>query len=461
MFINLSMSFLSSRFIDLWTDQTALAQAVLVAVSLLAAFLTVVQVWQIPPPSRRLSGDTTPAGENALPPIRPDQSKDFAANLLSNNFSRTVLGGLVGLTAVTFLDSLFTDSYPDGLNAKAYYLVLFVAFFLTLLIASALLRGLEEAIRSRISLPRLYPVREGSLWIYGARRFGSWLASFRSTLLVFIDTAFNVVQGKNQLQTEIFSRHIGDLHEAMAQAADRVCESVHHAVIEALNKKAALPKDLPHDERVRVNVSLVSADSSKLFYIARQRGSMLSTFNRRSVAFVAAYLGEARWCKFGEEWEGVYLQNHDAVLDENQSKSFPWEDGALPLEKYYQFRGEEDYKGFIVLPLPWLRRGAAPGHRIGAIHISFKEAKYLDALWQGLETMEKKGGTLVSCPNYQAWRGLLEPASATKVPGQTGISIDNQELCAVLHQALEVLGDALSHFDDEVFEEYVLPRRSS
>jgi hypothetical protein len=462
---------------ELWSDPAALAQAVLVAVSFLSAFLTVVQVWQIPPPSRRLSGDGATTEEPAPTPLQPDQSKDFSANLLSNNFSRTVLGGLVGLTAVTFLDSFFQASGEIGANAKAYYVVLFITFFLALLFISAVFRGLVEAGRSRIVLSRQVASWPPSLrkegvsrslrfqrWLgFWLRRVWYWMVSFRATTLVFADTFFNVIQGKNQLKAAALSDTIVDLHEALVEAAERVRDEVHAEVVKAL------PGDLPEDA-VRVAVSLLSADESKVYYISRERGSLSKEFHQGSLAWISAYTSEARWCKTGplldshdniKKWEEVYAGNPLAIVLDNRKGTIPAPPQELPLSQYFETRSSADYEAFIVLPMPWNHRGTV-GHRRGAIHISFKKAYYMDLLWANLERYdaEKKGWI----PNYRSHRELLQlsspkPVSKSGEVPKEDIFIHSPELRSTLRQALEVLGDALGHFDDEVFSEYVQLRR--
>ena len=134
----------------------------------------------------------------------------------------------------------------------------------------------------------------------------------------------------------------------------------------------------------------------------------------------------------------------------------------------------------------------------------------MNALWGNLEA-EDKGHPR---PNYEHWRGLLEPSGcepwweleslvrraerlsnsseaketekewlgqarsleseylslrqkatdlekAVAKKGHNGsrVYIKDVELCAILHESLEVLGEALRHFDDEVYEVYVEARR--
>ncbi len=360
--------------------------------------------------------------------------------------------------------------------------------------------------------------------------------------MVFVDTFFNFIQGQSQLRAAVFSDHIIDLHESMLQAAEQVRSEVHRAVLQALLRHGALPGDLPLTERIRVGVSLLSFDQSKVYYIAHERGSLPAPFDRYSVAWVAAFLGEARWCKSGKcnsgyavnesEWNQLYANNHDAVLAKNRGK-IPGPAGSLLLPQYYQVRDSSDYEAFVVLPMPWIHRGMEGDHRRGCIHISFKESSYMDKLWVGLECSAKGDGKIVHVPNYEAWKGLLEPFPISadpnwqdesktsggvrpEHPGEKAERKEKQEKeakeakeeerieeenlalrtsalaalmrgrglkdappawvaravrqplfivdgehAAVLHQALEVLGAALAHFDDEVYDDYVQLRLHS
>jgi len=440
-----------------------LAQAVLVSVSLLAAFLTVVQVWQIPPVSRRLAGDLAVAAESALPPIEPDQLKAFMAKLLSNNLSRTLLGGLAGLIAVTILGSLFQAPGLRVLDVEAYYLVLFVAFFLSLLFLSAIFRGLVEAGRSRIVLSRqaaVWPppishdgmspfVRAGRRAGFWGLRSWYWLASFRAAVLIFSDTFFNVIQGKNRLQAAVLSDTVIDLHESLVEAAERTCNEIHEAMISALVRQGALADDQPHEDCVRVAVSLLSQDESKVYSITRERGSLSKSFPQGSISWIAAHASVARWYK------PIYAESPAAVVFDNERGKLPEAPKKILLGQVSEHRSLDGDEAFVVLPMPWTCRGTSGPHRRGAIHISFNQSAFLDALWGGLESPRPMQ------PSYDGWRGLLVPTGGTSPAreGEVFLKAQVYELGFVLHQALDVLGEALGFFDDEVFNEYVQLRR--
>lgn len=496
-------------------------RATIAALALLIAFLTVVELWQVPPPSTSLirTADTTKENETgrmrAAPSVAADPSPGRVKNIFDSNFSRIVLSGLGGLAAITLI-----GDEPKGFNER-YYFILFVFFFVTGLVLSALIRGIGEAVRSRIVLSRpaaVWPRRTSEDFDrasrrYWTRRFWYWLTSLRATFLVFIDTVFNVLTGRNQLQSALFSETITDLHEALLEAAERAREEVHRAVIRALNRKHVLPRELPHQEEVRVAVSLLSADGRSAYYVAWEHGSLPRSFDDRTVAWFTAASGKARWCKTDPrkseigKWNPIYIDNHEAKLLKEGSVAGVV--APIRLGDYYEHRSDEDYGGFIVLPMPWTNRGETGSHRRGCLHISFKKAEYMDQLWENLEHYPLPGEVV---PNYDQWRGLLDPSDSGKpdrgisliaddvllrttgtalterrvqtqvlaVRSETAlietkseepgvrkeqapkpVAILDSELGAVLHQALEVLGHALSHFDDEVYDVYVRSRRPS
>lgn len=387
-----------------------LARIAVIAVALLSAFLTVVQVWQIPSPDTRLTDPTRSADTKSSPPERAGDAPlaQAPSMWLGNKFAQTVVSGLGGLAAVSFLDDYWSET---GVNAKAYYLVLFVVFFLVFLMTSALLRGVLEAVRSRVVLatptvawPRL-PGKEGrwnqiSRWArYRARRFWIWLLSLRTSVLTFGDTFFNLIQGKNQLQTEAFSDAITNLHWSIYWAASRVREDVDRAVCAALRRRGVSQEEV-EDSGIRVSISLLSADERWVDYVSQERGSLGRPFDRRSVAWVSVYTGKARWCRMGDEWQSFYAENPEGVtLEENRGLTIPEEKGPIKLSSYFQVRDASDYKGFVVLPFPWAHRGKPFHQRRGAIHISFRNPQHMDHLWEGLEVGKM--------PNYENWQSLL------------------------------------------------------
>ena len=441
----------------LWEMATAggaadgLARLAVIAIALLSAFLTVVQVWQIPAPDTRLTDPAQPAATAGDGPLAQAPS-----TWLSNNFARTVVSGLGGLAVVSFLDASWEKA---NINARAYFLVLFVLFFLAFLLISAVLRGLLEALRSRVVLaapPTAWPPAGGGRWNQGVRRVRyllrrtwTWLLSLRTALLTFGDTFFNLIQGKNQLQTEAFSAAIANLHKSIYWVAARIREDVDRAVCSALRLKGASQEEV-EGCAVRVGITLLSADGAWVEYVAREKGSRGQAFDRDSVAWVSVYTGEARWCRLGEEWRAVYAAS-DVELFNNRARVIPGEAESIGLADHLQNRGLSDYGGFVVLPFPWADRDEPSHHRRGAIQISFAKAEHMELLWHGLEA---KGKT---SPNFKAWRGLLVFQPGEGTPPEDELFLRDERLAVVLRESLDILAELFGFFNDAVFKERVQP----
>ena len=420
-----------------------LARAVVIALAFLAAFLTAVQLWEVPPPKSRLAAPAAQADAHATPTAPTTTTPTGALSSLNSNFVKTVLAGLGGMLALDFLGEIWK---LDDINAKTYYVLMFIVFFFLLLLLYAFLQGMIEALRSRIATRRQPPPRDTRLArrhggsqvskAYWPSRIWRWLLSLRSFTLIFSDTFFNVIRGRNQLRTKIFEDTIIDLHRSIVRAADRIREEVDAALTSALQrinptKYAKIPSS-----DIRVNISLLAEDESAVYYISRERGSLPVPFDKNSVAWISVYTGEARWVK------NAYPK--ELILLDNTSMRYPsLPEVELPLGKYYQMRQSPDYEAFLILPVPLLQRGMDLGERKGAVQISFRLASYLDDLWAGLDAAAQG--------KYAGWREVFESSE------NSTIKIKDPQLQAVLHEALEVLAELLRSFNDSVFEEYLKP----
>jgi hypothetical protein len=464
------------------SDKERLPRAALVAIALLVAFLTVVQVWQIPPPSTTTA---TPAAAAQAPAAAGAAgaagapggnaaggggggSSGAKFGPFDNNFANTVFAGLLGMLGVTALNPLWDTKSFDP---KLYYLLLFVVFFLSLLLLSAFLRAVTEALRSRILLPVAPDYHEecppdGSTprWARAGRavwrwlqrkshRWWRWMVSLRTPLLVFADTFYHVIQGKNQLQTAIFDSSIRDLQLSLALAVDKTARSVHRAAIQALRNA----KTTPGESDVRVNVSVMSDDGQSLYYVSWEPGSSSRLFPTKSVAWVAVRAGQARWWKqsytAGSPPPEIVLYEGPALppLADPQPK--------LKLVDYIQDRGAIDYQAFIVLPIPWRRRDGGT-RRLAGLHISFKAADLMEAIWHGLDD-----GVTPPKVDYSTWTQLLnplepQPPASPPAFGAAGyVWIKDESLRQVLDQALAVLAEVLRPFNETIFQDYVKQRK--
>jgi len=471
---------------------TALPRTTVIAIALLSAFLTVVEVWQIPPattsfsspsPSKKGGGGESATGEAPAQSSKNNNSGK-PASLLQSNFTTTVLSGLGGLAVVSLLDSLQpaqASGSAGGSGVKTYYIVLFVLFFSMFLFGSAILRGLGEALRSRLAIPYKIPIRgrEGkqrsSGWSsYVFQRPWRWLLSYRPTFLVMMDTAFNVIQGKNQLQSAVFSEEIVELQRSLVRTVDQVRESIAAEILHAIKGREGAGEEHPNSEDVRVNISILSAGGSSVYYVSRDPKSLPRPFGRHSIAWLSVAAGLARWCKLDEE--GVLSYEDKTELIKDRDKGLISDDpdsGQHLLANYFEYRPEPDYRAFIVIPVPWLARGEEGQYRKAGIQISFSRPGYMDEVWNGLDLEKSKksegevkvaSGKVVADklkPDYDHWEHLLNlvPSNHGGAGKSRMIFIKDPGLHAALHQAVRVLEEALRHFNDTIFEEVIRPER--
>jgi 3',5'-cyclic AMP phosphodiesterase CpdA len=492
----------------LWSigpEKANLARAVVIALALLLAFLTVVALWETPPPDQRLA-NPTPGGQNPPGTATTTTATTTAAsttttttsaagrtNLFPSNIGKTVLAGLTGFLAVDFLMKTFWEG--SGIDANAYFLLFFVIFFLVILITFSILQGLAEGLRSRVMLQQpsapwtpLPEAREGEssrgrsrlvhFLAYWLRRIWSWVLSLPSFLLVFFDTAFSLLRGSNQTQSAAFEKTITDLHWSLVATADRVRDAIKGALLQAVGRQA-------EPESVRVGISMLSDDETYLYYISSERGSLYQTFPKRSLAWVAVYAGVARW------WHKEFTTNQQyeskpIILFENQKEVLQGLEEDLRLTDYYQARGAQDYQAFVVLPVPWARRGS-DYFRKAAVHISFREAGDLEKIWPGLLHLQEEtrststaSRTVYTYPDnwIQMLRSKTEKvgdarheSAETAAPGQPPapagqgqnpspqIYLQDRQLGAVLLESVGVLTELLRFFNQRVFEERIKPQR--
>jgi hypothetical protein len=430
--------------LDKWTLQM---------IALLASFLTIVHIWRITGPRSKLAAASS-GGTNTTPttPAPEDSETPF-----TNKFGKAVIAGLSGLAAVALIGGLASQE-----KAKAFYVVLFILLFFVMLLGSALLQGIGEALRSRIAVefrgprrPEVWPKDPKKAtfeWIhYHARYVWAWLFSFKSTLMVSLDAFINVIIGKNRLESSVYADEIYELQWSLVRVADRVREEVTSSVQRALAEKC---RELVFDDTVaRVGISVLSRDETSLLYISKSRRSLRNAFDQRSVAWVAVSKGIPLW------WKSDYMKHAgDITLFEGPPR--------MLLSEYFQPRGAPDYEAFIVLPVPWFRRGVSEDLRRGGIHISFKKAQYFEALFGALDQKEGEGDASWMKPAYSLGQHLLEevekagdpcappssPPTGSPPPAQplTASRCADVQLRAVLRQSIEIIGELLHRFNETV-----------
>lgn len=409
----------------LWELQDLdLKRASLVAVAFLAAFLTVIGIWRIPSRSsiftRKDASAEDAEGKN-------DGEDGEASSPFQTNFGRTVISGLTGMVAVTFLESYWDDK--GDLNSKAYYLLWFVLFFVLMLFLSAGIKALNEAQRSRLIN-------------------NSW----RATWVILVDTFLNYIQGKNQSQTEPLTGEIKRLHDSTVDAADLLCRQLETCLQTALKDVELQPGDL------RVAVSVLADDDDYATYIARPSGNLARRFPQKSLAWLALYSGRALWWKDGNP---VYQEASVAFQPDEEKPLLP---ESVKLSEYFQLRGR-DYNAFVVLPIPWQSRGSLSGRTRAGIHISFRDPAWMEKLWAELETTAPEPAQPQSeatpkaqaspkpqkIPNYEGWESMLRAEASEN----GDVYIRDEDLGVVLQHADSLLSALLRDFNLRLFEHFV------
>jgi len=428
---------------ELADSAESLDRMTVLLIAFVAAFLTVVQVWQIPSPDNPQAGQKSDSGtdsansgkDNDTGKTKTSASKSaYEPSPFASNFGKTVITGLGGLAAESVLKSL--ENKPSA-NDKEFYVVWFVIFFFLILVLGALVRALGEAVRERIAIVHLkyqrtplpFPAERASGWVrfkyrissslnwtsYWALRIAYWLLSLRSTLLIFLDTFLNLIQGKNQTLTRVFSKTIIDQQRNMVCVAQSVRTYLNDEIRQRVLAHTRHPDT---DERVRildsrnvrVNISVMSADQSKVFYIARAPGSANTGFIKRSVAWVSVFTGKIRWYK--KDYSDAKIIK-DIVLFDNKKGVIPGDEETIYLNSHYQLR-DDDYEAFIMFPLPWPRRGSGSEAVKGAIHISFSKQEDFEKLWEFPALTEKDKNTLKEKMTQEDWQKSVDRSRAER-----------------------------------------------
>ena len=416
-------------------ELNGLVRWVLLAIAFISAFLTVAAIWNIPPPAptdlatRTTTTTTTTTQGTATTQVTAaaTTADQLRETFLGTRLARTVISGFAGLAAVKLATN--TTLVTNDSLASGYYLVWFVIFFVTLLFASACLRGFLEVSRAAIFLgAQPHMVNVGSP---AQPRRGTWRVYF----LTFGDAFLNVVQGKNEMQAALWGTTIVNLQEDIVLAADRIRESIRSAVIEVLGAMTSPPEP----DEIRVAISVLSEDGARVYYISWPADSLSREFGTKSVAWVAVRGGHARWWKKNATKKGVPAEPlyGDTLEIISAAEAAPLGvQGAQQLKDYFENR-DQDYDAFVVLPVPFRRRGDAGTRGRGGIHISFKKEQYLDKLFNVSIDDE---------PNpYKVAIQLLDKANAP--------------FDIALNQGIKVLAELLRDFNEAVYVRDIRPKR--
>jgi hypothetical protein len=382
------------------------------------------------------------------------------------------LGGLVAAEVTKTL-----GSQTPSEDIKWYYTVWFILSFFLLLLLLNLLRGIAEAVRARVAIVH-YPLarsardpkhgkgKTGQEFAYWWWRFVNWFFSLRVPLLTFFDTFINLIQGKNQAQTAVFADEIIDQQRNVIRTVDAVRRDLNELIERLVIGKHHGTK---HDEafadlpRVRVNISVLSADQNTVFYISRTPGSSRHVFSRRSMAWVCVYTGELRWYKSwyaaddksgdknaGKEAEKngetekphAKLDPHNIVLFDNRHGTIAGDDDLIRLDTHYEARPGEDYQAFVMLPFPWPQRDFGTDYVKGAVHISFRTDQDFECVWK--DGHDPKGDDP---------KKLFYPEPAHMLEDWC-----DREVRAALRNTMAVLAELLHGFNETIYKSYVEPQ---
>jgi hypothetical protein len=472
-----------TRTIAWLCHQDCLDRLSVLFIALVSAYLTVVQIWQIPPADNPLtataktSDDQKEAKKNNGGAKTTDSKPAFDPSPFASNFGKTVITGLGGLAAATVLQSL--EGKPTA-EDRQFYIVWFVIFFFAILFLSAILRAFGEALRTRLAIiyypPPPPPRASGTpankkrlktgkdeldgeetckpslwdrlvYWLYYRPFY--WLVSLRVPFLTFIDTFVNLIQGKNQTMTRVFSDKIIDQQRNVVRVANVIRQQLNDVILRYVSIKDPTVERDARD--VRVNISVLSADQSSLFYIARTAGSGLKSFPRRSVAWISVFTGKIRWYKH------AYINDKPLfpkiVLFDNSAGVIPDAEKKILLSSYYQER-DDDYDAFVIFPVPWPQRGYGSDYVKGAIHISFRRQTDFDRIWKFKLSPEDLAATPERNPDpvlyndpdkgytYQSEDRMLDD----------WFNEDTQQVKATLREAVFVLGELLRGFNENIYK---------
>jgi hypothetical protein len=424
--------YLPRFFVWAWgldSNDSALIRLAALLIALLTAYLTVVAIWQIPAAENLLADST----------IKTDKDKKETQSAADNSpfatrFGKTVLAGLGGLAMTEVAKTLGSDkTSPDS---RWFYIVWFILFFFLLLLVLNFLRALAEAVRTRIAVV-YYPLPRTSPFAYWFLGFFRWLVSLRVPFLTMSDSFLNLIQGKNQTMTRALAEKVVDQQRSIVRLADAIRQDLNDLIDQRVRALRAAGS-----HHVRVNISVLSADQSKVFYISHTPGSSRDSFTKRSVAWVAVFTGSIRW------YLDSYLNrtdNKQVVLFDNKAKVIADDDELIMLKTHYQARPGADYQAFVILPVPWPQRGFGTDYVKGAIHISFFNLEEFAAIWKdtkGLEPIEKDANK----------DHLYYPDSGPILEGGCDPLVNG-----ALHVSLKALGELLYGFNEEIYRNYIEP----
>jgi hypothetical protein len=456
---------------DLDHSDGPLERAAVLLIALLAAFLTVIAVWQIPP------------SDNPFAQKKPDDEKDLAKaapepSPFTTKLGKTVIAGLGGLLFTEIAKALCNQKLSD--NAKCFYIVWFIVFFFLLLFLWSLVAGLAEAVRLRVAVinyplarPPSPPHDGGDKKNNGAarwsRRFFDWLSywfflrpitwvfSLRVPALTFLDTFINLMQGKKQTGTRALSEVIIEQQKNIVRVADAIRKNlndriefkIQHNSDSNTSTKSEEDREQPdtYQPHVRVNISVLSVDQSSVFYISRTPGSGVIPFTKRSVAWVSVFTGQIRW--YNSTYYNDQGKEKKIILFDNSRGTIAGEEDRIMLSSHYQDR-KDDYSAFVIFPVPWPQRAYGSKYVKGAIQISFREDPDFNKIWE-LDTVKPVDAG-------------ISGEKFNRYPDKVHLMLEDwcsdPGIRAALQNSITVLGELLYGFNEIIYKNYIEPDRT-
>jgi len=236
----------------------------------------------------------------------------------------------------------------------------------------------------------------------------------------------------------VFSDKIIEQQRNVVRTANTIRRQLNEVIRQRLSQMGD-PKTPINPEDVRVNISVLSADQSSVFYIARTPGSAVESFPKRSVAWVSVFTGKIRW--YRKTYDKAHPELYSKiVLYDNQNGAIADDQPTIFLQANYQPR-DDDYEAFVMFPFPWPHRAYGSDYVKGAIHISFRQEDGFDKLWRFSSTVaEHHQNPVIHSQKHEYENENLMLSDWC-----------DEQIRATLREAIMVLGELLRGFNENIY----------
>ena len=330
---------------------------------------------------------------------------------------------------------------------------------------------------------------------YWFLRLVHWVFSLRVPFLTSVDTFIYLIQGKNQTLTSVVADTIVDQQRTVVRVADVIRGDLTRLIERYIDPVAVRSPGSP----VRINISVLSNDQTNVYYISRSVGSARQPFPKSSLAWVSVFTGKIRWyqAKFHSKAPAPPApppparvppappapvppappapvppapvppapvppppappapvppaaapkvdptgQFDKIILYDNSHGDIAGEQAKIFLQSHYQDR-DDDYKAFVMFPVPWPHRGIGTDYVKGAIHISFRDEKTFEDLWAPEDWT--RSGDFFEYP--------------TNSDNMLGTWCKKDDVRAALISSVDVLGELLRGFNETIYKSYIEPNQ--